>query len=66
MKQRVGRMGAGDVDAFGAQLGNRRRNDVAVIATDGADLSSVGIEPCNDNTRMSDAKVAPQRGSNDA
>ena len=62
MEHRVGGERPSGVDAGLAQRGDRRRDDVDVLAAEPAGFAGVRVEPGNDDDRSGDREIAAQRG----
>ncbi len=64
-EQGVGGMGAGDVDALGAQHGDCGGDDPRFLVADPALLAGMGIERGDGEARAGDAEIADQRHGDD-
>ena len=62
VKHRIGRERAARLDAFAAQRGDGRRDDLDILASERAAFAGMRVEPGDRDDRPGDPEIADQRG----
>ena len=66
VEERVGGVRAGEGEAFGAEAGDDRCDDLELLAAHGAAFAGVGVEAGDGDAGGGEAEVGPQAGVGDA